>query len=135
MKQIEVSEWWKKAELHIEERCKSNGCGSRPKQKAIPEAIRNAVKARYFACANCESTDDLQVDHLIPQSRGGCHSIHNLTVLCARCNLSKRDLLMSEWVFTGLWWNRTPYHLRAEPWNVYHAAMNQWMIRTVKVVS
>lgn len=42
-------------------------------------------------CAHCGSTADIEVDHIIPISRGGRHSIGNLQSLCRACNRSKRD--------------------------------------------
>ena len=49
------------------------------------------------ACANCGSKDNMTVDHVIPISRGGRHSIGNLQPLCGRCNTSKNDRFMVEW--------------------------------------
>lgn len=37
------------------------------------------------------------VDHIIPVSRGGIHSIGNLTGACASCNLSKGSKFVMEW--------------------------------------
>jgi hypothetical protein len=37
------------------------------------------------------------LDHVIPISRGGCHSIGNLVPACASCNLLKSDKTITEW--------------------------------------
>lgn len=69
---------------------------SRP---AIPVAVREAVWQRDGeCCAYCGSTDGpFHLDHIHPWSRGGAHSVDNLTVACVACNLSKRDRLLCEW--------------------------------------
>lgn len=38
------------------------------------------------------------VDHVVPVSRGGSYDDSNLVACCADCNISKGDLLLSEWV-------------------------------------
>lgn len=48
-------------------------------------------------CANCGAKDNITVDHILPISRGGRHSIGNLQPLCKPCNSSKKDRLMVEW--------------------------------------
>ena len=48
-------------------------------------------------CAECGSTEKIQIDHIIPISRGGRHSIGNLQSLCASCNMAKSDMLLVEW--------------------------------------
>lgn len=40
-------------------------------------------------CAKCGSTDHIQMDHVVPLSRGGSHSADNLQPLCRHCNISK----------------------------------------------
>jgi len=37
------------------------------------------------------------LDHVMPISRGGRHSIGNLVPACAKCNLEKSDRLVIEW--------------------------------------
>lgn len=53
-----------------------------------------------FACFYCgESPDEqLTVDHVVPLSRGGRHSIGNIVPACKRCNSSKHDRLIVEWL-------------------------------------
>ncbi len=44
----------------------------------------------HRTCAYCGATSvPLQVEHIVPRSRGGSHRISNLTLACARCNLAK----------------------------------------------
>lgn len=47
-------------------------------------------------CAYC-ADGSTHIDHIIPLSRGGGHSIGNLTGACASCNLSKGAKFITEW--------------------------------------
>ena len=49
------------------------------------------------ACANCGTHDRISIDHIVPLSRGGRHSIGNLQPLCTSCNSSKNKKTMMEW--------------------------------------
>lgn len=48
-------------------------------------------------CAYCPSKLDLSLDHVVPMSRGGKHTVGNIVPACRRCNGSKGDMLLSEW--------------------------------------
>lgn len=48
-------------------------------------------------CANCQSFDRPTLDHIIPISLGGTHSIGNLQALCMPCNSSKANRVMTVW--------------------------------------
>ena len=41
------------------------------------------------ACTKCQSTVELQFDHIIPVSLGGAHTQENLQILCGPCNRRK----------------------------------------------
>jgi 5-methylcytosine-specific restriction endonuclease McrA len=70
-----------------------------PKQNFIPKSLRDAVYDRDGnACVYCQSTEDLTIDHDLPQSRGGTDEADNLLTACRSCNASKRDLTYSEFI-------------------------------------
>ena len=50
------------------------------------------------ACCYCGSSEDLTLDHLVPQLKGGIHSSDNLVVACRSCNSSKGALDLIEWM-------------------------------------
>lgn len=41
------------------------------------------------ACVRCGSTNDLTLDHILPQSIGGPHIAENLRVMCRACNSAR----------------------------------------------
>ena len=56
----------------------------------IPDAVRAAVIVRDGGrCRRCHSTRNLEVDHIVPVSRGGPTDEDNLETLCRRCNRRK----------------------------------------------
>lgn len=48
-------------------------------------------------CAHCGSENKITIDHIIPLSLGGRHSIGNLQPLCLSCNSSKGAKLYAAW--------------------------------------
>ncbi len=52
-----------------------------------------------YACQYCgEYAKKLECDHVIPVAHGGGHSLENLKTACFKCNRSKRDKLIEEWM-------------------------------------
>lgn len=64
--------------------------GEQNKRPPIPREVVDAVYKRDAGrCVYCGSTDNLQLDHIIPFSKGGATTIENLQLLCRKCNLEK----------------------------------------------
>jgi 5-methylcytosine-specific restriction endonuclease McrA len=64
------------------------------------------LAAQNFKCAapHCgiDVRDEYSIDHKIPLSRGGSNWPDNIQILCVRCNSSKRDRTMEEWLATPM---------------------------------
>lgn len=48
-------------------------------------------------CFMCGCTENQSLDHIIPISRGGSHSVGNIMTLCLQCNMSKHARTITEW--------------------------------------
>lgn len=46
-------------------------------------------KRDNFTCINCGSRDNLSVDHILPESKGGKLTMENTQTLCISCNSKK----------------------------------------------
>jgi 5-methylcytosine-specific restriction endonuclease McrA len=58
------------------------------------------LKRRFSGCcAHCGTRPDepLQMDHVIPLSKGGRHAIANILPACPDCNRRKSDFLLAVW--------------------------------------
>ena len=62
----------------------------RSAKRRIPDAVRATVLLRDGArCRRCRTAINLEVDHIIPVSKGGKTEETNLQALCRRCNRRK----------------------------------------------
>lgn len=58
----------------------------------IPKPIRQKVLERSSgACVACGSTEKVEIDHIVPISKGGTGEEENLQALCRSCNRKKRQ--------------------------------------------
>jgi 5-methylcytosine-specific restriction endonuclease McrA len=75
------------------------GPGPRPaSRRPIPLDLRWRILRRdHFRCAACGKSPatqpglDLEIDHIVPVSRGGKNGEDNLRALCGECNRGKND--------------------------------------------
>lgn len=78
------------AELRQEIAARRNAPNVRKAANKQRRKFRQEIIARDGEqCAKCGATDNLQVDHIYPVSRGGTNDLDNLQLLCGPCNLSK----------------------------------------------
>ncbi len=55
---------------------------------------------KTVACHWCRKrvkTTDVHIDHVVPLSKGGAHSVENLCVSCAKCNVTKNAKMPEDW--------------------------------------
>lgn len=64
----------------------------------IGTRTRAAILHSSAKCAACGSRDSLQIDHIVPFSRGGLSVESNLQALCSKCNNSKSDRDYHDWL-------------------------------------
>jgi 5-methylcytosine-specific restriction endonuclease McrA len=68
-------------------------------QQAVPFTRRNIYHHYGYRCCYCAKklpTTDLNLDHVIPRSRGGATDWTNIVTSCIPCNLRKGDKLPHE---------------------------------------
>lgn len=71
---------------------------ARKQNNGVYTVLRRDIKRLYSSfCVYCGSFDNIEIDHVLPISRGGVHSIGNLASACLRCNRSKGNKTVMEW--------------------------------------
>lgn len=79
-----------------------------PAQPSLGDPVYYARVMRYLTdrwggrCAYCGASRELQIDHLLPVSRGGGDEIQNLTLACVDCNKKKGTQTAAEFGFREL---------------------------------
>ena len=68
---------------------KNNG-----KYKVTKKELTKLYSSNCFYCGKNKS---IEIDHVIPLSRGGTHSIGNLVSACRNCNARKNNKTIMEW--------------------------------------
>jgi len=67
---------------------------------AFPNKKRQQIKERdNFTCQYCgrnpkQDKVKLQIDHIIPKSKGGNDNPSNLITACLECNQGKKDIIL-----------------------------------------
>ena len=69
----------------------------------IRQRLTNKAKEKIFVrdkyeCQYCGSHEDLEVDHIVPISKGGTNADSNLITACHRCNHLKKDYDLEDFI-------------------------------------
>lgn len=75
------------------------------------------------ACAYCGSSGDLQIEHVVPISKGGEHHLGNIVPACQGCNLSKRSADVETWYRSQSFFNETR-------WTFMRQVLNRSAVKT-----
>lgn len=60
---------------------------------------RDLIKQRDgYRCSYCGSPDNLTIDHVVPQCKGGPTSAENCRTACLSCNQAKGSLSLDEFL-------------------------------------
>lgn len=102
----EVGDVWKKANKKLVRVYASKGAAKR--RTLLVDSNLSHKEVLYWlesqdpVCTYCGTCckEYYEIDHVIPLSRGGSHSLGNLAVSCLSCNRSKKDKLLEEWELT-----------------------------------
>jgi hypothetical protein len=69
----------------------------------ISKSLRYSILERDgFACKACGAKNCLEIDHIVPRSKGGPTVESNLQVLCADCNKGKGASVSSQYLGEGV---------------------------------
>ena len=59
---------------------------------------RQHIKENWnHQCAYCESEENLTIDHIVPQSKGGLDATNNVVCCCKSCNHDKSHIDWETW--------------------------------------
>lgn len=68
---------------------------------------REILDRFHYRCAYCQGEPQdkskrreqwLEIEHLVPLSKGGEHRAHNVVPACPECNKQKGQLTLDEWI-------------------------------------
>lgn len=63
-----------------------------PRMRQVPLSRRALFQRDSFTCQYCGiKPDKLEVEHVVPRSKGGKNSWTNVVTACRKCNAGKRD--------------------------------------------
>lgn len=65
------------------------------------DSVRSKPFAKCHWCQSLVAGRKVHIDHVIPLSKGGPHTISNLCATCPDCNYSKSARLIKDWSING----------------------------------
>ena len=71
---------------------------------------RQSIKDKWnHKCAYCGNTENLTIDHIIPQCKGGSDFLTNVVCCCRFCNNSKSHTNWEEWYYNQDFFTKERY--------------------------
>ncbi len=71
---------------------------------------RKNIKEEWgHKCAYCGSEENLTIDHIVPQSKGGLDVTKNVVCCCHDCNQSKGHTPWEDWYFSQEFFSQENY--------------------------
>jgi len=65
------------------------------------EGIRKSKSVKCYYCEKPVPGKKAHIDHMMPLSKGGPHSVENLCASCPHCNHTKHSKLIRDWMRLG----------------------------------
>jgi DNA-binding CsgD family transcriptional regulator len=65
-----------------------------PGRGITPQEWEDILIKYNYECLKCGSKEKVQMDHIVPISKGGAHDISNVQPLCKKCNVQKMTKTM-----------------------------------------
>jgi 5-methylcytosine-specific restriction endonuclease McrA len=126
-RQWDQSKWWleyqTRPELRLYIRQKSKRRKALLREQTAHQIQPHELRTRFAlfgnCCAYCGASGDMEIEHVIPISKGGTHAMGNILPACHDCNSSKRAKEVEGWYrrkpfFTEIRWRKI---CRALGWN------------------
>lgn len=80
---------YKKAHPEVHVKARSKRRAQKLDNGIFEISSKEITRIRNSPCTFCNSTQGIHIDHIVPLSKGGAHSIGNLQPLCQSCNQAK----------------------------------------------
>ena len=78
-------------------------------RKAVNWSRKNVMVRDSFQCVYCGTKSNLNIDHVLPRSKGGKNTFENTVTACMNCNIRKGDRTLREAKMFYKKRNYTPY--------------------------
>lgn len=79
-----------------------NNLTIKQQRKRLTAAAKEKIFIRdKYECQYCGSKEDLEIDHIVPLSKGGNNEDYNLITACHKCNKLKNDKSLKEFINSG----------------------------------
>ena len=89
---------------------------------------RNIKEQWEHKCAYCESEENITLDHIIPQCKGGLDIKTNVVSCCHSCNQNKGHTPWEEWYFSQEFFDMERYE-KIKNWMKPEAPTNLYSYR------